>query len=102
MDYFSEFKPLLESLKSSVESKDWDQCMLIDEQLRNKVELFASDIKDEPQTKQFELTLKRLQKIVALIQVDAEKHHREIEQELSKLSRDQKVAKSYSAFMELK
>lgn len=95
MDYMLHFKPVLLKLKAATEQQNWSEVSELNTRLRESVEAAVSSASSEVARQELAGVLKRLQVIINLVLSDAEKNRDELRQELTKLTRDQKAARSY-------
>lgn len=95
LDYFAQIKPLIEDLKTATQAQDWDRVSQLDDNLRQQIKDWVAAPHSERDNEELTTVLKRLQTIIALVQQGAQKHLDELQQELSRFSKDQKAAAVY-------
>lgn len=95
LDYFAQLKPLIEDLKAATQTQDWDRVARLDDRLRQQIKDWVAAPHSERDNEELSAALQRLQKIIALVQQGAQKHRDELQQELSRFSKDQKAAAVY-------
>jgi len=95
LDYFSQVRPLIEALKLATENKDWDEVKTLDEQLRSQIEVWVKGVSTEEEKASLGTLLRKLETIIALVKDGAIKHRAQLQEELSRLNKEQKAVASY-------
>lgn len=95
LDYWKRFSPLIEGFKEATQKKDWDEVAVLDERLRQELAEVDIDESSKADMESYVEFLKRLQRVLALVQSGAEKHRVELVAALKQLGKDQKAAATY-------